>query len=164
MIANDPNVTMAERMAFSRHSNPNSHIAYIRAGHNSDFAFQKAVSGAPMPKKKEILQKKAVVKKGAKTKKKPQKQASMPPNKTSRSKAKVIRKATPPTTLAYMKAPPTTVCSKKAKAVLCKSSRTPQKLAPHKKAAPPKKTATRLATRSTCVRRSVRVPKKKKLE
>jgi hypothetical protein len=164
MIANDPNVTMAERMAFSCHSNPNLHITYIRAGHNSNFAFQKAVSGAPVPQKKEILKKKAVVEKGAKTKKKPQKQASMPPNKTSRSKAKVICKATPPTKLDYMKAPPTTVCSKKAKLILCKSSPTPKKLAPRKKAAPPKKTATRLATRLTCFRRSVRVPKKKKLE
>ena len=61
MIANDPNVTMAERMASSRHSNANSHIGYIRAGHNSDFDFQKAVSGAPMPKKKEILRSKSMV-------------------------------------------------------------------------------------------------------
>jgi hypothetical protein len=48
MIAkNDPNITMSEKMAYSCHSNPSSDIAYIRAGHNSDFAFQKAISGAP---------------------------------------------------------------------------------------------------------------------
>ncbi len=60
MMANNPSVTCAERMAFSRHTNASSHLAYIRAGHNSDFAFQKAVSDAPMPKKKEILQQKSV--------------------------------------------------------------------------------------------------------
>jgi hypothetical protein len=43
---------MVESMAYSCHSNPSSHISYIQAGHNSDFAFQKAVSGVPMPKKK----------------------------------------------------------------------------------------------------------------
>jgi hypothetical protein len=48
---------MAEQVAFSCHNNPSSHIPYIRAGNNSDFAFQKAVSGAPMPKKKQLLQK-----------------------------------------------------------------------------------------------------------
>jgi hypothetical protein len=49
-----------EKMAYSHHINPSAHIAYIRAGHNSDFAFQKAISGAPMlPKKKEILQQKS---------------------------------------------------------------------------------------------------------
>jgi hypothetical protein len=56
-------------MAFSRHSNPSSHIAYVRAGHNSDYNFQKAVSGAPMPKKKEILARKAMATKVAKMKK-----------------------------------------------------------------------------------------------
>jgi hypothetical protein len=38
MIANDSNINMAEEMAFSCHSNPSSHTAYIQAGHNSDFA------------------------------------------------------------------------------------------------------------------------------
>jgi hypothetical protein len=28
MIANDPNMNMVEQMAFSRHNNPSSHIAY----------------------------------------------------------------------------------------------------------------------------------------
>jgi hypothetical protein len=61
MIAYDPSVTMAERMSFSRHNNPSLHIAYICAGHNSNFSFQKAVSGAPtMPNKKEILEKKSI--------------------------------------------------------------------------------------------------------
>ena len=55
MIANNRSVKMAEQRAFSRHNNASSHIAYICAGHNSDFAFQKAVSGAPMPKKKQLL-------------------------------------------------------------------------------------------------------------
>jgi hypothetical protein len=63
MIANNPNVTMAERMAFSCHSNPSSHITYIQTGHNSDFSFQKAVSGALLRKKKEILKKEFMVKK-----------------------------------------------------------------------------------------------------
>jgi hypothetical protein len=56
---------------FSFHSNPSSYIAYIQAGHNSDFAFQKTVSGMPMPKKEEILLQKSVdtkVGKVAKTK------------------------------------------------------------------------------------------------
>jgi hypothetical protein len=53
-IANNPNINMTKQMDFSRHSNTSSHIAYIRAGHNSDFSFQKAIYGAPMPKKKEI--------------------------------------------------------------------------------------------------------------
>jgi hypothetical protein len=63
MIANDINVNMAEHMTFSHHSNPSSHIVYIRAGHNSNFAFQKAVSGAPKPKKKELLQKHSMAEK-----------------------------------------------------------------------------------------------------
>jgi hypothetical protein len=66
MIANNPNVNMAKQMAFSWHSNASSHIAYIRAGHNSDFSFQKAISGAPMPQKKEIMKAKAMATKVAK--------------------------------------------------------------------------------------------------
>jgi hypothetical protein len=107
MIANNPNVTMAERMAFSRHTNASSHIAYIRAGHNSDFAFQKAVSGAPLPNKKDILKKRTATKKGVRmAKKKLQKVASIPKKVTKKPKAKAVRKATPPKNLAYMKAPP----------------------------------------------------------
>jgi hypothetical protein len=50
-------------MAFSHHSNPSSHIAYIQAGHSLNYAFQKAVLGAPMPKKKEILQEQSATQK-----------------------------------------------------------------------------------------------------
>jgi hypothetical protein len=49
MIANDPNMNMAEQMVVSHHNNPSSYIAYIFAGHNSNFTFQKAISGATMP-------------------------------------------------------------------------------------------------------------------
>jgi hypothetical protein len=63
MIASNPSVMMAERMAFWHHGNPSSHIAYIQDGHNSDFAFQKAISSAPITKKKEILEKKSTAKK-----------------------------------------------------------------------------------------------------
>ncbi len=97
-IANDPNVSMAERMCFTRHSNPSSHIAYIRAGHNSNFAFQKAVSRAPMPKKKEIIQKNSAVTKISKATKKAAAAGQM--------RTKVICKFDPPIAPAYMKAPP----------------------------------------------------------
>jgi hypothetical protein len=114
MIANDPNVTMAEKMAYSRHSNPSSHIAYIRAGHNSDFAFQKAVSGAPMPKKKAILQQKSVVTNAAKMAKRSTRKRASRPRKVTCSKAMAIRKATPPKELAYLKAPPKSSVSRPA--------------------------------------------------
>jgi hypothetical protein len=95
MIADNPNINMAEQMAFSRHSNASSHIAYIRAGHNSDFSFQKAISGAPpIPKKKEIVKTKAMATKVAKM------------AKAKLCKAKVIRKAKPLKAPSYMKAPP----------------------------------------------------------
>jgi hypothetical protein len=42
-------------MSFTRHTNAGSHLAYVRSGHNLDNAFQKSVSGAPMPTKKKIL-------------------------------------------------------------------------------------------------------------
>jgi hypothetical protein len=42
-------------MSFSHHTNAGSHLAYARSSHNSDYAFQKSVSGAPMPTKKKIL-------------------------------------------------------------------------------------------------------------
>jgi hypothetical protein len=107
MIANDPNVTMAEKIAYSCHSNPSSHIAYIRAGNNSDFAFEKAVPGAPMPKKKEILQQKSVATKVTKMAKKTSIQkVVLRPRKVTPSKAMAIQKATPPKELACLKAPP----------------------------------------------------------
>jgi hypothetical protein len=84
-IANNPYVNMAKQMDFSRHSNASSHIAYIRAGHNSDFSFQKAISGAPMPKKKEIVKTKAMATKVAKMAKMKLRKAMV-----------VIRKAKPP--------------------------------------------------------------------
>jgi hypothetical protein len=94
-IANNLNVDMAEQMAFSWHSNASSHIAYIRAGHNSDFSFQKAISGAPMPKKKEIVKTKSMATKVAKM------------AKTKLRKVMVvIRKTKPPKAPSYMKAPP----------------------------------------------------------
>jgi len=116
MIANNPNVTCAERMAFSRHSNASSHIAYIRSGHNSDFAFQKAVSGAPMPTKKIILSEQALKTKlmkstKAKGKKAPIKKKSPPlkPKKARKVIQKVVRKATTPLKApTSMKSPPST--------------------------------------------------------
>ena len=104
MIANDPNVNMAERMAFSRHNNASSHIAYIRAGHNSDFSFQKAVSGAPMPKKKEILKKQSLAKKIAKKETKTKNLKVAPP--MLKRAPPTIRKTNPQKKPKAMKAPP----------------------------------------------------------
>jgi spore germination cell wall hydrolase CwlJ-like protein len=92
-IANNPNVNMAKQMAFSWHSNASSHITCIRAGHNSDFSFQKAISSALMPKKKEIVKTKAMATKVAKM------------AKTKLRKAIVIHKAKPQKAPSYMKAP-----------------------------------------------------------
>jgi hypothetical protein len=134
-MANNQSVTCAERMAFARHSNPSSHIAYIRAGHNSDFAFQKAVSGAPMPAKKEILAGQATAKKvqkaGRKKVKKPPpigiKSSTMKAKMIRKVKCKVIRKATPPESPSYMKAPPKSLISAPAtRAAVRKSKRTPK--------------------------------------
>jgi hypothetical protein len=131
-IANDPNVTDPERMSFARHTSANSHLAYIRPGHNSDFAFQKSVSGAPMPTKKKILLQQAnMVRESKKTKR-------IPKAKPGILRKKVARKATPPQAPAYMKAPPKTST----------------------KAPPTKKLS--LATRSSVVRRSARDRKPKK--
>jgi hypothetical protein len=106
MIANDPNIMMAEKMAYSRHSNPSSHIAYIRAGHNSDFAFQKAISGAPMPKKQEIPQQKSVATKVIKRAKQGSRKLSPCPRKQQNPRPGVLQ-GQPPKQLAYtMKAPP----------------------------------------------------------
>jgi hypothetical protein len=127
MIANDPTVSMAERMAFSRHSNPGSHIAYIRAGHNSDFAFQRAVSGAPMPKKKEIMKQKTTVKREQPKKPRKSRAGLKPPPAEAKkgvlkaapldtkppAKAKGVLKAAPAKALQAMKKPPA-----KAKGVL----------------------------------------------
>jgi hypothetical protein len=126
MIANDPTVSMAERMAFSRHSNPGSHIAYIRAGHNSDFAFQRAVSGAPMPKKKEIMKQKTTVKREQPKKPRKSRAGLKPPPAVAKgvlkaapldtkppAKAKGVLKAAPAKALQEMKKPPA-----KAKGVL----------------------------------------------
>jgi hypothetical protein len=130
MIANNPHVSCAERMAFSRHSSASSHIAYIRAGHNSDFAFQKAVSGAPMPAKKVIRADHATTKKLAKATKKKLQTASSIAKKVSHSKPrlirKVARKATPPQAPSYMKAPPKSSISPPAtRAAVRKSKRAP---------------------------------------
>jgi hypothetical protein len=132
---------MAERMSFSRHSNPASHIAYIRAGHNSDFAFQKAVSGAPMPHKKEILVKKFSAAKN---------RADVKKSASASTKKKVIhKKFKPPRHLAYMKAPPQAL----------ESHSNDRKKAPISK----KPISRRVASRATvaAVRRSTRVPKPK---
>jgi hypothetical protein len=131
MMANNPNVTCAERMAFSRHSNPSSHIAYIRAGHNSDFAFQKAISGAPMPAKKSILARQAATKKVAKATKKKFIKATSLGKIASQSKPKmvrkVVRKAIPPVAPSYMKAPPKRSVSPPAtRAAVRKSTRVPK--------------------------------------
>jgi hypothetical protein len=93
-------------MISSHRSNPSSHIANIRASNNSDFAFQKVVSGAPMPKKKEILQQKSVATKVVKIVKTRLHNVVLMPKKETLSKAMKIHKATPPKELAYMKAPP----------------------------------------------------------
>jgi hypothetical protein len=129
MIANDPNVSMAERMAFSRHSNAQSHIAYIRAGHNSDFSFQKAVSGAPMPKKKVILRKKAVATKAFKaSQKEAQKKATSTIfKKATACKPNVARKAIAPKAPRYMKSPPQSSISPPAtRAAVRMSKRAPK--------------------------------------
>jgi hypothetical protein len=131
MIANNPHVSCAERMAFSRHSNPSSHIAYIRAGHNSDFAFQKAVSGAPMPAIKVMRAAHATTKKLAKATKKKTQTASSIAKKVSHSKPKmvrkVVRKVTPPQAPSYMKAPPKSLISPPAtRAAVRKSKRVPK--------------------------------------
>jgi hypothetical protein len=104
------NVSIAEQMKFSRHSNPSSHIAYVRAGHNSDFAFQKVISGAPMPNKKLILSDQAATKQLARmTKTKPKNTSTLrkkAPQSEPKMNRKVVRKATPPVAPTYMKAPP----------------------------------------------------------
>jgi hypothetical protein len=111
------NVKMAKQMAFSQHSNATSHITCIKAGHNSDLSFQKAISGAPMPKKKDIEKMKdtaAKVAKMAKMKLKnviPIQYKAIPrkakvvlmPNKVITRKAKVIHRAKPPKAPSYMK-------------------------------------------------------------
>jgi hypothetical protein len=114
MIANNPNVNMAKQMAFSWHSNASSHIAFIRAGHNSDFSFQKAISGAPMPKKKEIV----------KTKTRAIKVAKMA--KAKLWKAKVICKAKPPKAPSYMKALPNRLISGATRVTPIQSARAPK--------------------------------------
>jgi hypothetical protein len=139
MIANDPNVTMSERMAFARHSNPSSHIAYIRAGHNSDFAFQKAVSGAPMPKKKQIVAKHAAVVSIEK-----KKNCLSVWKKVSSSSLKVIcKKLLPP----FMKAPPKSLESHAQKARSIKTII--------------RGVATHASVAAAAVRRSPRMPKPK---
>jgi hypothetical protein len=101
-IANDPNVTDPERMSFARHMSANSHLAYIRPGHNSDFAFQKSVSGAPMPTKKKILLQQAdMVRESKKAK-------GILKAKPRIIRKKVAQKATPPQAPTYMKALPKT--------------------------------------------------------
>jgi hypothetical protein len=99
-IANDPNVTDPERMLFARHTSANSHLAYVRPGHNSDFAFQKSVSGAPMPTKKKILLQQAATMRESK------KAKGMSLKAKPKVIRKVARKATPPQAPTYMKAPP----------------------------------------------------------
>jgi hypothetical protein len=48
-------------MLFAHHTSASTHLAYVRPGHNSNFAFQKSVSGAPMPTKKKILLQQAMM-------------------------------------------------------------------------------------------------------
>jgi hypothetical protein len=54
-ITNDPNITDPKRSLFAHHTSASSQLADVRPGHNSDFAFQKSVSGAPMPTKKKDI-------------------------------------------------------------------------------------------------------------
>jgi hypothetical protein len=82
-------------MSFARHMNASSHLAYVRSGHNSDYAFQKSVSGAPMPTKKNILLQQAAMKRAAK-KATGNKMLLKPcpiPNKAVPSKPKMVQKA-----------------------------------------------------------------------
>jgi hypothetical protein len=97
-LANDPKITNPERMSFARHTSEKSHRHYVRPGHNSDFAFQKSVSGAPMPTKKNILLQQASTMRAAKRVKGKVPKACPIPKKAVQSKPKV------PT---HMKAPPT---------------------------------------------------------
>jgi hypothetical protein len=138
MIANNPNVNMAEQMAFSRHNNASSHIAYIRAGHNSDFAFQKAVSGAPMPKKKQLLQNQSLQKAvSAGVVRMPKKKGLIQKRSAAKKDSSTKKTSKKYTTTRHMKAPPS-------------SSKLPIHV------------ATRAAT--AAVRRSVRTHKPKKLD
>ncbi len=112
-LANDPKITNPERMSFARHTSEKSHRHYVRPGHNSDFAFQKSVSGAPIPTKKMILFQQASTMRAAKRVKGTKvPKASTTPKKAVPSKSKVprkvARKAIPPKVPTYMvKAPPT---------------------------------------------------------
>jgi hypothetical protein len=112
MIANNLNVNMGEQMAFSRHNNPSSHIAYIRAGHNSDFLFQKAVSGASMPTKKQLLHNQSLQKAVSAGVRMPKKKGllqkcSMVEKVLKRAAKKdSSTKKTPKYTTTHMKAPP----------------------------------------------------------
>jgi hypothetical protein len=111
-LANDPKITNPERMSFARHTSEKSHRHYVRPGHNSDFAFQKSVSGAPMPTKKNILLQQASTMRAAKRVKGKVPKACPIPKKAVQSKPKqvlrkVARKAIPSKVPTYMKAPPT---------------------------------------------------------
>jgi hypothetical protein len=134
LIANDASVTDPERMSFARHRNASSHLAYVRSGHNSDCAFQKSVSGAPMPTKKNILLQQAATKRAAKKAPGIPLKACPIPKKAIPSKPKIVRKAA-------QKAIPTK--------------------APTQKKAPPSSKRSTPATRSSVVRRSARIPKPK---
>jgi hypothetical protein len=137
-IANDPSVTDPERMSFARHTNASSHLAYVRSGHNSDYAFQKSVSGAPMPTKKNILLQQAAMKRAVKkatgNKRMPLKACPIP-QKAVPSKPKIVRKAAqkpiPKQAPTHMKAPPSSKRSTPAtrRSLLRRSARLPK----HKK-------------------------------